>query len=235
LHLLQYPNMAGYNPLFDTLGKGAITGIDLMAVQNALFSALPNTEPTPPGQGGGGGGALTSAAPATAPAPSNAPSTPPTATGSASAQGSSSSASSAATNSVGGSSDAVLQAVAPNPATGSTVEVVTGRSGDSVESGGGSTSGDEFEPVGSTSLASTPGWLASNSAASTSSVDVKSSSSTPNASLTTVTSVASTTADEFHAGSLTARDAVFAELDVDSPMAGLWRRFGRNRHAGPTF
>jgi hypothetical protein len=228
LHLLQYPNMAGYNPLFDTLGKGAITGIDLMAVQNALFSALPNTEPPPPGQGGGGGGALTSAAPAMDPVPSNAPSTPPTAAGSASAQGSSSSASSSATNSVGGSSDA-FQAVAPNPA------VVIGGTGHSVDLGAGSGSGVAVKSESSTSLAVTPGCQASNSAASTSSIDIKSSSAALNAGLTTFTSGTSTTADEFRAGSLTARDAVFAELDADIPLAVLWRRFDRNRHVGPAF
>ncbi len=51
-HFMQFTTSPGYSPLFDTYGKGAITGIDLLAVQAALLSQLPATDPTPPAQGG---------------------------------------------------------------------------------------------------------------------------------------------------------------------------------------
>jgi fibronectin type 3 domain-containing protein len=52
-HFLQFTTTAGYNPLYDTSGKGEITGIDLNLVQSTLLTSLPATDPTPPGQGGG--------------------------------------------------------------------------------------------------------------------------------------------------------------------------------------
>jgi hypothetical protein len=51
-HFLQFTTTAGYKPLYDTYGKGAITGIDLMTVQGALLSTLPATDPVAPGGGG---------------------------------------------------------------------------------------------------------------------------------------------------------------------------------------
>jgi hypothetical protein len=38
---------------------------------------------------------------------------------------------------------------------------------------------------------------------------------------------------DFHVGWLTARDAVFAELDADAPLTAFWKRIGRNGRAMP--
>ncbi len=129
LHFLQFANTAGYNPLLDTFGKGAITGIDFTTVQNALFSSLPNTDPTPPGQGGGGGAAAATA-PATSPALSDVPSTPPTASGSASALAGGSNAATPTPSTAGGSGESTFQAAAANFVTSATAPVVAGGSGD---------------------------------------------------------------------------------------------------------
>jgi fibronectin type 3 domain-containing protein len=51
-HFLQFASTPGYNPMFDTYGKGAITGLDYLTVQNTLLTTLPATDPTPPGGGG---------------------------------------------------------------------------------------------------------------------------------------------------------------------------------------
>ncbi len=75
-HFLQHANMAGYNPLDDTYGKGAITGIDFTTVQGALFSVLPGTDPSPPPGQGGGGGSAAAAVPNAAPAVANTSSAP---------------------------------------------------------------------------------------------------------------------------------------------------------------
>jgi hypothetical protein len=72
-HFLQLTTTSGYNSLYDTSGKGEITGIDLNAVQATLLTSLPATDPTPPGQGGGGelaSAADSSATPAALAAPS---------------------------------------------------------------------------------------------------------------------------------------------------------------------
>jgi fibronectin type 3 domain-containing protein len=63
-HFMQFITSPGYSPLYDTSGKGAISGIDLFAVQAALLTQLPATDPTPPptlppGQGSGAAPALT--------------------------------------------------------------------------------------------------------------------------------------------------------------------------------
>jgi hypothetical protein len=52
LHFMQFTTSPGYNPLYDTYGKGAITGIDLLTVQGALLTTLPTTDPGAPGGGG---------------------------------------------------------------------------------------------------------------------------------------------------------------------------------------
>ncbi|HKD37653.1 MAG TPA: fibronectin type III domain-containing protein, partial [Pirellulales bacterium] len=67
-HFLQFTSTAGYSPFFDTSGKGAITGLDFLTVQNALLTTLPNTDPTPPSGGG--------MQPAAAPAVASPPATP---------------------------------------------------------------------------------------------------------------------------------------------------------------
>ena len=55
-HFLQYPTTPGYDPLLDTYGKGAITGLDLLTVQGALLTSLPLTDPQPPVEGGDAAG-----------------------------------------------------------------------------------------------------------------------------------------------------------------------------------
>ena len=52
-HFMQFPTSPGYSPLYDTYGKGAITGVDLLAVQAALLTQLPATDPAPPPAQGG--------------------------------------------------------------------------------------------------------------------------------------------------------------------------------------
>ncbi len=64
-HFMQFTSTAGYSPFFDTYGKGAITGLDFLTVQNALLTTLPNTDPTAPG-GGGMQPAASAASPAVA-------------------------------------------------------------------------------------------------------------------------------------------------------------------------
>ena len=233
-HLLQYANQTGYNPLFDTYGKGAITGIDFTTVQTALFSALPNTDPTPPGQGGGGEVAAT--APATGTAPSGAPSTPPTATGSAIALAGGSSAATPTPNSTVGSGDATFQAAVPNSASGPTAPIIASGSGDvaaasDVASGSGLVFGAAASADGSSSSIVTSTSSTTNGIAATSTFEIKPSSD-QTAGISTWNSSASTIATAFHAGSLTARDAVFAEIDADGPLTSLWRRFGRSKHVG---
>jgi fibronectin type 3 domain-containing protein len=72
-HFLQFPSSPSYVSLYDTSGKGAITGLDLLAVQGALLTQLPTTDPAPPGQGGGGGDTPASGGPAVAPAVASSP------------------------------------------------------------------------------------------------------------------------------------------------------------------
>jgi NPCBM/NEW2 domain/Fibronectin type III domain/Dockerin type I domain len=67
-HFLQFPSSPSYVALYDTYGKGAITGLDLLTVQGALLTQLPTTDPTPPGQGGGGANTAASSGSAIAPA-----------------------------------------------------------------------------------------------------------------------------------------------------------------------
>ena len=233
LHFLQYANMAGYNPLFDTYGKGAITGIDLATVQNALFTALPNSDPTPPGQGGGGG-----AAPAMSPA-TNAPLTPPTATGPASALAGASSAATPTPSTAGGSSDAAFQSAAAGSASYTTAPVVAAGSGDAaaasdVAAGEGPIAGtaaladDSFSSIVTISSSTTSGSAPSSPVVVKSSPGQTSVTSTLNSPVSTVTA-------EFQAGSLTARDTVFAALDTDGSFTSFWRRVGRNVARKPGF
>jgi fibronectin type 3 domain-containing protein len=70
-HFLQFPSSPNYVSLYDTYGKGAITGLDLLTVQGTLLTQLPTTDPTPPGQGGGGGAAPANSGSAAAPASAN--------------------------------------------------------------------------------------------------------------------------------------------------------------------
>ncbi len=71
-HFLQFTTTVGYNPLYDTYGKGEVTGIDLLTVQGALLTQLPTTDPIAPGGGGASGGGSAFAALA---APANSPTT----------------------------------------------------------------------------------------------------------------------------------------------------------------
>jgi hypothetical protein len=73
---------------------------------------------------------------------------------------------------------------------------------------------------------------AQDDGAAASSSDVKS-STISTAAMTSLNSGSSTSSTaDFHAGWLTARDAVFAELDADSPLTAFWKRIGRNRRLG---
>ena len=236
LHFLQFATTAGYNPLLDTFGKGEITGIDFTTVQNALFSVLPNTDPTPPGQGGGGAAAAT--APATSPALSDAPSTPPTAPGATSALAGGSSATTPATSTDGGSGESAFQAAAANSVASATTPVVAGGSGDvvaasDVASGSGLIAGvaTAADSSASSVVTSSSSTTSSSAPTSTSTVQIKPSSDQTVGSSKWNSSVSTITA-EFHAGSLTARDAVFAELDGEGPLTNLWRRVGRSKQAG---
>ncbi len=236
-HFLQYANQTGYNPFFDTYGKGAITGIDFTTVQTALFSALPNTDPTPPGQGGGG--AAAASAPATSTAPGDAPSTPPTATGSAIALAGGTSAATPTPNSTAGSGDATFRAAVPNSATSPTAAVVADGSGDvaaasDVASGSGLVLSAAASADSSSSSIVTSSNSTTSGSAPNSTVEIKSSSDQA-AGISAWTSSVSTITAEFHAGSLTARDAVFAEVEADGPLTSLWRRFGRSKHVGQAF
>ncbi len=236
-HFLLYANMAGYSPLFDTYGKGAITGIDFTTVQNALFSSLPGTDPVPPGHGAGGGAAATTAPAATA-APSDAPSTPPTASGSATALAGGAMGSTSTPNSAAGSGDSAFRSATPDSATGPSVPVVAGGAGDVAAAGEGTAgrgliAAAALSPDSSSSSIVTISSSTTGGDASASTADVKSSPEQASSNSTWNSSV-STNAAEFHAGSLTARDAVFAELDSDGPLTSLWRRVGRNRRVGQT-
>ena len=230
-HFLQYANQTGYNPFFDTYGKGAITGIDLTTVQTALFSALPNTDPTPPGQGGGAGAAA-------ATAPNAAPSlsdTPPAQAATSSATGSAAATSdplAPAPNSAGGSSLAAALDIAPPTSTAPT----------STEAPGGSIatgfSAVALGPaIGMSSLNSplhsevVDSSLPNASEATSSSGDVVKSPAFQFVGTTSVNSLFLPRADDFHAGWLTARDTVFAELDADGPIAAPWKRVGRSKRA----
>jgi Dockerin type I domain len=232
-HFLLYANMAGYNPLFDTYGKGAITGIDFTTVQTALFSALPATDPTPPGHAGGGAAATT--APAATAAPSDASSTPPVGLGSSTGLAGGAMGSTATPTSAVGSGDSAFGSAALNSATGPTAPVVAGGAGDvTAASDGASASGPitaaALSPDSSPSSIMTIGGSTNGGDASTSTADVKASPEQA-AARSTWNSAVSTITAEFHAGSLTVRDAVFAELDADGPLANRWRRFGPRNHA----
>ena len=228
-HLLQYANQTGYNPLFDTYGKGAITGIDFTTVQTALFSALPNTDPTPPGQGGGG--AVAATAPATA-APALRD-TPPAQAATSGATGSAAAAAgplSPAPSSAGGSSLAAALDIAP-PAR--FAPMITEASGGSIATDLSSVGLGPM--IGASSLSSprhfevVDGSSASASEATSSSGDVVKSPASQFVSTMSVNSLVLPTADDFHAGWLTARDSVFAELDADGPVSAPWKRVGRSK------
>jgi fibronectin type 3 domain-containing protein len=220
LHFLQYANMAGYNPLYDTLGKGEITGVDFLTVQGALFSTLPNTDPTPSAPQLSGG--ISSSAASQAPAVDNAVA-PASASGGTASAAATRAAPLAAPNSPIGSRGAF------GPGVAATATECPSASADppmnSLPAGGvGAAATSNNIPSNGTVA---DGIALSPDADTISSVSIKPPSNEL-AGATSFNTPAMSAASRFRAGWLAARDAVFAELSsdpaliADETLSGPW-------------
>jgi hypothetical protein len=205
-HFLQFTTTAGYNPLYDTYGKGAITGIDLMTVQGALLTTLPVTDPVAPGGGGSNdGGAATASAMAQ---PFSQTPTPTATNSSSTASAPSSGGSSTGSDSVQSASTSA--AVVSSPPVTTNTPVVT--------SSGAKTTAGTFSTL---SLPTAPAvdpaaheafFAAFGGGSSTGgSTNAGKASAAPLSSVTSLNSLG--LASSRHGGWIQAHDALFARLD----------------------
>jgi fibronectin type 3 domain-containing protein len=205
-HFQQFTTTLGYIPLYDTSGKGEITGIDLDAVQATLLHSLPATDPTPPGQGGGGAlasAADSSAAPAASAAPSiAAPPAAPAATPAAVSTTATTATTKAAATMT---STAIVTSVSPSLASAPVTPPAKALARDLVlETLPGSTSGGSAERL-----------LAALSS-----------------SVTSLNSLALSGNASHHGGWMLAHDAIFAELDSAGLISTTSNRTSKTKRGG---
>jgi hypothetical protein len=204
-HFLQFANTAGYNPLYDVLGKGAITGIDFLTVQGALFSTLPNTDPTPSAPPIGGGAATTAAAASPASAVGNVAGATAVVPGGTAPAAATFDAPAATASPPIGLSGVSGPGVVPSATEGTSA--AGGLLTNSLSVGGAeriqptSAGRESFTPnLDTTPPTSASNMLLSSEQAGTTPYDIPTRSK----------------ASDFRAGWLAARDSVFAELDADA-------------------
>ena len=208
-HFLQFPSSPGYVSLYDTYGKGAITGLDLLTVQGALLTQLPTTDPTPPGQGGGG--VNTPAASGSAVAPAAASSSPFVAA-QPSADPSTSTNTTSATTAPTASSATASTVVNSTVTAATTVATVDEPSTVGPDAGPAkSTPHDLFWEAFESKLAGSPASL-----------------STVLDSVTSLDSL-SLSSGSRHGGWLLAHDSLFAELDFSGPASTTKRTSSSKR------
>ena len=210
-HFLQFTTTAGYNPLYDTYGKGAITGLDLMTVQGALLTTLPTTDPVAPG-GGGSSPSTSSPTGSTASTASPAMSSTTTATPVATSGGASSPASTSSAATLSPSTATISSTIIAGPLLNS-----TSASGSSKAHGAASVfPARQPVSVGPVVSAAHDELFAGLGGGATVSGPTTASSKQLPATLESVTSLNSLAVSSArHGGWLMAHDEVFARLDAD--------------------
>ena len=231
-HFLQYTTTTGYNPLYDTYGKGEITGLDLLTVQGALLTSLPATDPTAPAGGGINSGSGSSA-PSLAQSPATA-ATPSAATSDPASSGSTSGAlSSSPDASISNAAVATSNAPVAGPTTTTAPAILSSAVQTAAAMAAPVTPLASFQPVNSAARDALFAALGGGTTANGSASNDKSLAPSL-ASVTSLDSLAITAAH--HGGWMQAHDNVFARLDAGDDVmlsVGSSSRRGRASKSRP--